>query len=197
MAGSRDYDLGMIVNPDAGDEQARAIVDRVTTAVAGSGGQVVRVNAQGRRRFAYPIEHHRDGLYFFFDLILPPEGVTELDRLLRVNEDVIRHLILVRDARVVAQQRQRDAEAEAQAEADAQARALAQAEAEARAAEARAQAPAEPAEAPAEPVAETLAEPVAEAPAEPVAETPTEPVAAETGETAEEEQAITEPEANA
>lgn len=196
MAASRDYDLGMIINPDAGDEQARAIVERVTTAVAGTGGQVVRVNAQGRRRLAYPIEHHRDGLYFFFDLIMPPEGVTELDRLLRVNEDVVRHLILARDPRVVAQQRQRDAEAEAQAEADAQARAAAQAAAEARAAEAPVRAPDEtPAEA-AEPAAD---EPVAAEPAEAEAEA-AEPVAAEpdeTSETAEEEQGTTEPEANA
>ncbi len=183
MAASRDYDLGLIINPEAGDEQARAIVDRVTTAVAGTGGQVVRVNAQGRRRLAYPIDHHRDGLYFFFDLIMPPEGVTELDRLLRVNEDVVRHLILVRDARVVAQQRQRDAEAEAQAEADAQARAAAQAEAEARAAAA--------------PVAEPPAE-AAEAVGEPAAEA-AEPVAAEAAETSEtvEEPGTNEPEANA
>ena len=187
MVDSRDYDLGMIVNPDAGDEQARAIVDRVTTLVAGSGGQVVRVNAQGRRRLAYPIEHHRDGLYFFLDLILPPEGVTELDRLLRVNEDVMRHLILARDARVVAQQRQRDAEAEAQAEADARARAIAQAEAEARAAEAAAHAPAE---APAEPVAEP-----AEA-AQPAAAETAEPAAKQEQEQGE-AQATTEPEANA
>ena len=183
MAASRDYDLGLIINPEAGDDQARAIVDRVTTAVAGTGGQVVRVNAQGRRRLAYPIDHHRDGLYFFFDLIMPPEGVTELDRLLRVNEDVVRHLILVRDARVVAQQRQRDAEAEAQAEADAQARATAQAEAEARAAAAPvAEPPAEAAEAVGEPAAEA-----AEAGA---------PVAAETSETVE-EPGTNEPEANA
>lgn len=185
MAASRDYDLGLIINPEAGDEQARAIVDRVTTTVAGSGGQVVRVNAQGRRRFAYPIDHHRDGLYFFFDLIMPPEGVTELDRLLRVNEDVVRHLILVRDPRAVAQQRQRDAEAEAQAEADAQARAAAQAEAEARAAAAPV----------AEPVAEAAGEP-AEAAAAVQAAEPTETAAAETGETAE-EPGTTEPEANA
>ncbi|HEX6799143.1 MAG TPA: 30S ribosomal protein S6 [Ktedonobacterales bacterium] len=190
MAASRDYDLGLIINPEAGDEQARAIVDRVTTTVADKGGQVVRVNAQGRRRLAYPIDHHRDGLYFFFDLIMQPDDVTELDRLLRVNEDVIRHLILVRDPRVVVQQRQRDAEAEAHAEAEARARAAAQAEAEARAAEAAAAAPASTAE----PAAETEAEQPPAAAEEPAAqaEAPVEPA-----EEHEQEQVTTEPEANA
>ncbi len=89
---ARDYELGLVIKPDVGDDQARAIVDRVTQTVASNSGQVVRVNAWGRRRLAYPIEHHRDGLYFFFDLIMPPESVGELERTLHVNESVMRHL---------------------------------------------------------------------------------------------------------
>jgi small subunit ribosomal protein S6 len=112
---ARDYELGIVVNPDVGDEQARAIVERITHVIAAHEGQVVRVNAVGRRRLAYPIDRHRDGLYFYFDLILEPESVAEIERSLRVNEEIIRHLILVRDPRVVAQQREREAEAQAQA----------------------------------------------------------------------------------
>src|SRR5260370_29947893 len=112
---ARDYELGLVIKPDVGDDQARAIVDRVTQTVASNSGQVVRVNAWGRRRLAYPIEHHRDGLYFFFDLIMPPESVGELERTLHVNESVMRHLLKLRDPRIAAQQRQREAEAEAQA----------------------------------------------------------------------------------
>lgn len=183
---ARDYELGIIINPDVGDDQARAIVDRVTQTVAGSDGQVVRVNAWGRRRLAYPIEHHRDGLYFYFDLILEPETTAELERTLRVNEDIMRHLLKSRDARVVAQQRQRDAEAEAQAAADAAA-----AEAAAAAAAQAAPAAEETAE-PAEPAAEAPEEATPEAaPAEaatPAAET------AETAEAGEQAQATTEEE---
>jgi small subunit ribosomal protein S6 len=189
MVVSRDYDLGLIITPEAGDERARAIVDRVTTTVARIGGQVVRVNVQGRRRLAYPIDHHRDGLYFFFDLILPPDNVGEVDRLLRVNEDVLRHLILVRDPRVVAVQRQREAEAEARAEAEAQARAAAEVEAQA---EAQARVEAE---------AEAATEVEAEA-TQPEAEGATETATAETAaaepqQAEAEEQVATEPEADA
>lgn len=112
---ARDYELGIVVNPDVGDEQARAIVERITNVIATHEGQVVRVNAVGRRRLAYPIDHHRDGLYFYFDLMLGPTSVVEIERSLRVNEDIIRHLILVRDPRVVAQQRAREAEAQLRA----------------------------------------------------------------------------------
>ncbi|MGO8946237.1 MAG: 30S ribosomal protein S6 [Ktedonobacterales bacterium] len=112
---ARDYELGIVVNPDVGDEQARSIVERITHVIAAHEGEVVRVNAVGRRRLAYPIDHHRDGLYFYFDLVLDPPSVAEIERSLRVNEDIIRHLVLVRDPRVVAQQRAREAEAQAQA----------------------------------------------------------------------------------
>ena len=136
---ARDYELGVIVNPEAGDEQTRAVNERVQQIINANGGQVVRVNAWGRRRLAYPIEHHRDGLYFFYDLILEPQSVAEIERNLRVNEDIIRHLLKARDARVVAQQRQRDIERDAelaQQQADAAARAEAALAAEAAAAEA-------------------------------------------------------------
>ncbi|HEU0028702.1 MAG TPA: 30S ribosomal protein S6 [Ktedonobacterales bacterium] len=148
---ARDYELGVIINPEVGDEQARAIVERVANIIGGNGGQVVRVNAWGRRRLAYPIEHHRDGLYFFYDLMLEPQSVAEIERDLRVNEDIIRHLMKLRDSRVVAQQRQRDIERDAEL-AQQQAEAAARAEA----AEAEAARVREAGEvAPAEEVAET------------------------------------------
>src|SRR5579859_5497121 len=116
---ARDYELGIIINPDAGDDRARAIVERVTQVVGAQGGQVVRVDAWGRRHLAYPVERHRDGLYFWLDLILPPQSVAEVERTLRVNEDVMRQLITLRDPRVVTQKRQREADLAAQAEAHA------------------------------------------------------------------------------
>lgn len=164
---ARDYELGLVIKPDVGDDQARAIVDRVTQTVASNSGQVVRVNAWGRRRLAYPIEHNRDGLYFFFDLIMPPETVGELERTLHVNESVMRHLVKLRDPRIAAQQRQREAEAEAQAAAQA---AQAAAAAEAAAAQAAERAAAEP-EAPGVP-AETPAVTAPAAEEVPAEETP-------------------------
>lgn len=181
---ARDYELGIIVSPDAGDDQARAIVERITQTIASNDGQVVRVNAWGRRRLAYPIEHHRDGLYFFFDLILNPDTTTDLERTLRVNETILRHLLKVRDSRVVAQQRQREAEAEAQAAAQAAQAAAQAAQAAAQAAQAAAQAAQAAAEAPVEAPVETGAPAEMPSEAETAPETEVEPaVSAEEEET--------------
>lgn len=172
MAKTRDYELGLVISPDAGDEQARAIVERVSQVVRNNDGQVVRVNAWGRRRLAYPIEHHRDGLYFFFDLIMPPAAVTEIERALHVNENIIRHLMKLRDSRVVGQEREHAAEADRQAEARARTEAEQQAQAAAeRPAEEPAPAPAAPAPAEAQPETQAVQQPETRARAEP--ETPT------------------------
>ena len=109
----RDYELGFILNPEVSEEQTRTILDRVEQVATTHGGQVVRVNQWGRRRLGYPIERHRDGFYVFIDMILTPESVAELDRTLKVSEEVLRHLIKRRDPKTV--QKEREARAAAAA----------------------------------------------------------------------------------
>jgi len=109
----RDYELGFILSPEVSEEQTRAILDRVEQVVANYNGEVVRVNQWGRRRLGYPIQHHRDGFYIFIDMILTPETVIELDRTLKVSEEVLRHLIKRRDPKTV--QKEREARAAAAA----------------------------------------------------------------------------------
>src|SRR5579885_1109165 len=112
---TRDYELGFILNPEVNEEQTRAILERIEQIATNYGGQIMRVNQWGRRRLAYPIQHHRDGFYVFIDMVLTPETVNELDRTLKVSEEVIRHLIKKRDPRVVQQEREAHATAAAQA----------------------------------------------------------------------------------
>ena len=109
----RDYEIGFILNPEVSEEQTRTILERIDQIVARNDGQVVKVNQWGRRRLAYPIEHHRDGFYVFIDTILTPETVSELDRTLKVSEEVLRHLIKKRDPKTV--QKEREARAAAAA----------------------------------------------------------------------------------
>jgi small subunit ribosomal protein S6 len=113
---SRDYELGLIINPEVSEEETRAVLERVEQIVANYGGQIVRVNQWGRRRLAYPIERHRDGFYVFVDMILTPETVSELERTLKVSETVLRHMVKKRDPKAVQKEREeREARAAAAA----------------------------------------------------------------------------------
>ena len=114
----RDYELAFILNPEVNEEEVRAVQDRIEQIVATYGGQIVKVNQWGRRRLAYPIERHRDGLYTFIDMILTPETVAELERMLKVSEIVLRHMVKRRDPKAVQKEREeREARAAAAAAA--------------------------------------------------------------------------------
>jgi small subunit ribosomal protein S6 len=118
----RDYELGFILNPEVSEEQSNSILERIQQIVTNHDGQVVRINQWGRRRLAYPIAHQRDGFYVFFEMILTPETVSELDRNLKVTEEVLRHIIIRRDPKAAQKEREeREARAAAQAAAAAQA----------------------------------------------------------------------------
>ena len=125
----RDYELGIILNPEVSEEETRAVLARIEQIVTTYGGQTVRVQQWGRRRLAYLIERNRDGYYIFIDMILTPETVIELERTLKVSEIVLRHMFRRRDPKAVQQERE-DREARAlAAAANAEAAAAAQANA--------------------------------------------------------------------
>lgn len=110
---TRDYELGFILNPEVSEEETKATLNRIEQIVATHDGQIVRVQQWGRRRLAYPIEHHRDGFYVFIDMILTPETVSELERTLKVSEIVLRYMTRRRDPKAVQQEREARANAAA------------------------------------------------------------------------------------
>jgi small subunit ribosomal protein S6 len=103
---TRDYELGFILYPEVSEEEIGSVLGRIEQIVANHGGQIVQVNQWGRRRLAYPIQHHRDGYYIFIDMILTPETVAELERTLTVSEIVLRHMVKRRDPKAVQKERQ-------------------------------------------------------------------------------------------
>ena len=89
----RRYELMLILRPDVADDKAQAVIDRTTRQLLAAGSQIVKVAPWGRRRLAYPIDKLRDGFYAVAKLKLAPEAADPLDRVLRLNESVIRHLV--------------------------------------------------------------------------------------------------------
>jgi small subunit ribosomal protein S6 len=88
------YELTFIIASEVGDEQVPTIMERVSQLVTSTGGQVVSTNLWGKRRLAYPIKKSREGTYVVMQLQLQPQAVSDLGRSLRLNEDIIRHLLI-------------------------------------------------------------------------------------------------------
>lgn len=93
----REYELVTIWNPDLGEDGVRGMMERVTTGVTSRGGQVLDTNLWGRRRLAYIINKHTEGAYVVMQLRMEPARASELEAQLRINEDVLRHLMIRRD----------------------------------------------------------------------------------------------------
>jgi small subunit ribosomal protein S6 len=87
-----------IFNPDLDEAGLEAQNDRLRTFIAGRGGEVTAVEPWGRRRLAYSIGGFRDGIYTITRFTMPTEETTALDRSLKLNDAVVRHLIVRPDA---------------------------------------------------------------------------------------------------
>jgi small subunit ribosomal protein S6 len=89
----RRYELMIILRPDVADDNAQAVIDRTTRQLLGAGGQIVKVAPWGRRRLAYQIGAFREGSYHIVLFEAPPEAIIEVERILLITEEVIRHLV--------------------------------------------------------------------------------------------------------
>ena len=85
----RPYELMIIVDAALDDQAIQGQVDRVRQHIEGRGGRIAKTDRWGRRRLAYEINHKSEGYYIVFELLV--EGVDELDRSLRLADEVVRH----------------------------------------------------------------------------------------------------------
>lgn len=90
----RNYELSVIVSPEVEEESLEATMDQIKQFIATGGGQVTKVDVWGRRRLAYPIRKHLEGYYAVFQAQMPQEALPELERSLKLSEDVIRYLLV-------------------------------------------------------------------------------------------------------
>ncbi len=89
-----------ILSPEVGDENYSTAIEKVNNLIAKLGGEISEVNQSapwGKRRLAYPIEKHNDGFYVVTTLKLKPTQTLELERSLRLSEEVLRHLLISLD----------------------------------------------------------------------------------------------------
>ncbi len=90
----RRYELMVILDPDVEERAVNPSLDQFLNVVRQGGGTVERVDVWGRRRLAFQINKKSEGTYAVVDLTAEPAVVRELDRLLNLNEAVLRTKVL-------------------------------------------------------------------------------------------------------
>lgn len=85
-----------IVRPQLTPEEAESVLQEISNVIQ-TKGEITKVDKWGKRPFAYEIEHLNEGYYFVVNFKVPADFVSEVDRKLRLNDNVLRHLIIRTD----------------------------------------------------------------------------------------------------
>ena len=90
----KNYELVFVVKPNADEDTKEAVLNKIKEVVA-TNGEVSKVDTWGTKKLAYPIAKFTEGYYVLVNFAAGIEVPKELDRNLKINENVIRHMIVV------------------------------------------------------------------------------------------------------
>lgn len=88
------YESVFIARPDISSAQVDGLVETFEKAIAGGGGSIQKKEYWGLRNLAYRIKKNRKGHYMLMNIDAPANAVAEMERQMRINEDVMRHMTL-------------------------------------------------------------------------------------------------------
>jgi small subunit ribosomal protein S6 len=92
------YENVFIARQDISGAQVDTLADQFTQLIADNGGEVKKRENWGLRNLAYRMNKNRKGHYVLFNIEAPAPAIAELERTMRINEDVLRYLTIKVDA---------------------------------------------------------------------------------------------------
>lgn len=93
------YELLFFVDPALDAESRAALMKRIDVAITEGNGKVEDVDNWGKRKLAYEINHLTEGDYTLINFHADPTQIAELDRVLRISDACVRHMIVARNDR--------------------------------------------------------------------------------------------------
>jgi len=92
LAAQRTYEVMFIIDPDTVEDEVTRISEGLQQIIADQGGTVTKNEHMGRRTLAYPIGRKNEGIYVLFEVDGSGREIAELERRMRVNDQVIRYI---------------------------------------------------------------------------------------------------------
>lgn len=91
----RKYELMFIVKPDLEETAIKAVADNMKEVVTSNGGKILEAKEMGQRDLAYEMNKYKTGYYFLFLIETENlETTKEFERISRINENIIRHIVV-------------------------------------------------------------------------------------------------------
>ena len=92
------YELAVVVSAKIEDDERAAAVEKAKEIITRFGGVVTEVEDAGKKRLAYEIQHMKEGFYYFIQFDAPSTCPAEVERRVRILDNVIRYLCVRKDA---------------------------------------------------------------------------------------------------
>ena len=92
------YEMAVVLTIKVEDDERAATIERVKALIERFGGKVENVDEWGRKRLAYEIQKMREGYYYFITFEAGPECPGELEQRMRIMDNVLRYLIVKKEA---------------------------------------------------------------------------------------------------
>ena len=90
----KNYELLTIFKPSLDSEELDKAVDKISSDVKASKGEVVSVDKMGRKKLAYDLQGYRDGFFTTLVVSLPADSIVEFKRTLKLNDNVLRFMFM-------------------------------------------------------------------------------------------------------
>jgi small subunit ribosomal protein S6 len=90
----REYDFTVIVRGDLPESEASKALNQYENLMAVEGGEVLKKDDWGVKRLAYPIKKSYRGYYVNYDFVGQPSSVAEIERLMRIDDNILRYLVV-------------------------------------------------------------------------------------------------------
>jgi small subunit ribosomal protein S6 len=91
------YELTCIINPNLSEQEVAAQTDKIRGFINEFGGQIKNERLGEKRRLAYPMKKHGYGFYVTVEFNAEPENIIELEKKLRLEAQILRHLLISKD----------------------------------------------------------------------------------------------------
>lgn len=89
----RKYEIMYIVKP-LDEEGTNAVISKFENLINNNGGQVEKIDRWGKKRLAYPVKDFTEGYYCLVNFTAVPATITELDRIMKITEEVLKFMIV-------------------------------------------------------------------------------------------------------
>lgn len=89
-----EYELVLVISPEVSDDDLPAALEKINRFFTDKGGTIKETKPWGRRKLSYPIKRFREASYVLELVDLEPEDTSEVEAGLRINEEVLRHLLV-------------------------------------------------------------------------------------------------------